>query len=99
MRNNKGFGRTWARRWREREENAVAAEKAKRPSPVYGYERLRGKNEKRPAKIVITEPEVLELLRILGYKHPTAHRRRMIADALKAVDDVFDKMKKISNSK
>lgn len=89
MRSNKGFGRTWARRWRLREEKARAEEKSKRTAPVYTRDTLKletgaiGKPVEQKQKIVIMSMEVNTLLRDLGCKRATGRIRRRFAEMLR----------------
>jgi hypothetical protein len=83
MREHKGFGREWARRWRVRDEEKQAAEKVKRVAPVYVAASLKKPSEKRPAKVVITCTEVKQLINDLGYKRTTGRVRRRFAEMLR----------------
>lgn len=84
MRKYKGFGKEWARRWRVREEEKQAAEKARRVAPVYAREQSKEASEKRSAKVVITLEQVKEKLFDLGYRGRTTGRvRRKVGEMLK----------------
>jgi hypothetical protein len=78
MRANKGFGRTWARRWRIRAEGVSDLEKAKRIAPVHVAASFKGEAlVERVAKVVIPQ----FIISLLGPM--TARKRRKVAARLR----------------